>query len=120
MTPWNVESRRANMAVSRAGVTQLAECLLPKQNVAGSNPVSRSTFPSGRCCWGCQTRARGVATQAQPPPKKTLSDMISNKETSIRQLPEARRVSRRDGDPPAKTPAGYDDLLQFDFAHDDG
>ena len=27
---------------SRAGVTQLAECLLPKQNVAGSNPVSRS------------------------------------------------------------------------------
>jgi TfoX/Sxy family transcriptional regulator of competence genes len=25
-----------------AGVTQLAECLLPKQNVAGSNPVSRS------------------------------------------------------------------------------
>ena len=31
---------------SRAGVTQLAECLLPKQNVAGSNPVSRSTFPS--------------------------------------------------------------------------
>ena len=30
------------MAPSRAGVTQLAECLLPKQNVAGSNPVSRS------------------------------------------------------------------------------
>jgi hypothetical protein len=30
---------------SRAGVTQLAECLLPKQNVAGSNPVSRSTLP---------------------------------------------------------------------------
>ena len=30
------------MHVSRAGVTQLAECLLPKQNVAGSNPVSRS------------------------------------------------------------------------------
>ncbi len=27
---------------NRAGVTQLAECLLPKQNVAGSNPVSRS------------------------------------------------------------------------------
>jgi hypothetical protein len=32
---------------SRAGVTQLAECLLPKQNVAGSNPVSRSTSPLG-------------------------------------------------------------------------
>ena len=31
------------MQASRAGVTQLAECLLPKQNVAGSNPVSRST-----------------------------------------------------------------------------
>ena len=30
------------MCPSRAGVTQLAECLLPKQNVAGSNPVSRS------------------------------------------------------------------------------
>src|ERR1035437_8900981 len=32
-------------SVIRAGVTQLAECLLPKQNVAGSNPVSRSTSP---------------------------------------------------------------------------
>ncbi len=31
------------MSVRRAGVTQLAECLLPKQNVAGSNPVSRSS-----------------------------------------------------------------------------
>ena len=37
----------ARIAASRAGVTQLAECLLPKQNVAGSNPVSRSnTFKS--------------------------------------------------------------------------
>ena len=26
----------------RAGVTQLAECLLPKQNVEGSSPFSRS------------------------------------------------------------------------------
>ena len=32
--------------ISRAGVTQLVECLLPKQNVAGSSPVSRSTSPS--------------------------------------------------------------------------
>ena len=31
------------MRASRAGVTQLAECLLPKQNVAGWNSVSRST-----------------------------------------------------------------------------
>ena len=30
---------------SRAGVTQLAECQLPKLNVAGSNPVSRSNIP---------------------------------------------------------------------------
>jgi hypothetical protein len=35
---------------SRAGVTQLAECLLPKQNVAGSNPVSRSTSPFSLHC----------------------------------------------------------------------
>ena len=40
---------------SRAGVTQLAECLLPKQDVAGSNPVSRSnpsdchSIPSAGC-----------------------------------------------------------------------
>ena len=27
----------------KAGVTQSVECLLPKQDVAGSNPVSRST-----------------------------------------------------------------------------
>ena len=33
----------AKLSVSRAGVTQLAECQLPKLNVAGSNPVSRST-----------------------------------------------------------------------------
>ena len=28
--------------IGRAGVTQLAECLLPKQNVVGSNPIARS------------------------------------------------------------------------------
>jgi hypothetical protein len=28
----------------RAGVTQLAECLLPKQNVDGSNPFTRSSY----------------------------------------------------------------------------
>jgi hypothetical protein len=27
---------------AHAGVTQLAECLLPKQNVVGSNPITRS------------------------------------------------------------------------------
>ncbi len=35
-------SRVAVSFAPRAGVTQLAECLLPKQDVAGSNPVSRS------------------------------------------------------------------------------
>ena len=45
--------RTGNLCWLHAGVTQLAECLLPKQNVAGSNPVSRSTsfLPShGRLC----------------------------------------------------------------------
>ena len=37
---------RSPDADSRAGVTQLAECLLSKQNVAGSIPASRSTSPS--------------------------------------------------------------------------
>src|SRR4051794_35959693 len=36
-------ARLARLSASRAGVTQLAECQLPKLNVAGSNPVSRST-----------------------------------------------------------------------------
>ncbi len=40
---WRLARRIARLAVSRAGVTQLAECQLPKLNVAGSNPVSRST-----------------------------------------------------------------------------
>ena len=31
-----------------AGVTQLAECLLPKQNVVGSNPITRSRDPVHR------------------------------------------------------------------------
>ena len=38
--------RPARIAASRAGVTQLAECQLPKLNVAGSNPVSRSNSPT--------------------------------------------------------------------------
>ena len=29
-----------------AAITQLAECLLPKQDVAGSTPVSRSIYAS--------------------------------------------------------------------------
>ena len=36
------EPEPSRLPFSRAGVTQLAECLLPKQDVAGSNPVSRS------------------------------------------------------------------------------
>src|SRR4029079_9326770 len=40
---WRAGRRLARLALSRAGVTQLAECQLPKLNVAGSNPVSRST-----------------------------------------------------------------------------
>ena len=43
-------ARLATLAASRAGVTQLAECLLPKQNVAGSNPVSRSNVLSRDIC----------------------------------------------------------------------
>ncbi len=47
---WRLASRTAvaRLEVSRAGVTQLAECLLPKQNVAGSNPVSRSISSPSR------------------------------------------------------------------------
>ena len=30
-----------------AGVTQLAECLLPKQDVVGSNPIARSSQKPG-------------------------------------------------------------------------
>ena len=33
-------------STQRAGVTQLVECQLPKLNVAGSNPVTRSSFSS--------------------------------------------------------------------------
>ncbi len=32
---------------ARAGVTQLAECLLPKQDVVGSNPIARSKHRTG-------------------------------------------------------------------------
>ena len=35
-------------AAPHAGVTQLVECDLAKVDVAGSNPVSRSKFPSYR------------------------------------------------------------------------
>ena len=32
----------AKLRMTQAGVTQLAECVLPKHDVAGSNPVTRS------------------------------------------------------------------------------
>ena len=52
------------MSSSRAGVTQLAECQLPKLNVAGSNPVSRSTS-------SCSTPSAGpddiAAPRSRPP-----------------------------------------------------
>jgi hypothetical protein len=42
---WRDRAFESTLAASRAGVTQLAECLLPKQDVAGSSPVSRSSSP---------------------------------------------------------------------------
>ena len=43
---WRGAAGSLECGLSRAGVTQLAECQLPKLNVAGSNPVSRSRPPS--------------------------------------------------------------------------
>ncbi len=54
--------RRARMGACRAGVTQSVECLLPKQNVAGSSPVSRSTSPPSRSC----RRDSGAVTACLP------------------------------------------------------
>ena len=41
-----LESRPPSGSLRRAGLTQLVECQLPKLDVAGSNPVLRSMFPS--------------------------------------------------------------------------
>ena len=38
------KSEKLNPHKHCAGVAQLVECQLPKLNVAGSNPVSRSIF----------------------------------------------------------------------------
>ena len=66
-------------ARSRAGVTQLAECQLPKLNVAGSNPVSRSSPPlrpararscreaSGRCTRTTPSETAGDSTWPPTP-----------------------------------------------------
>ena len=56
---WRDVRSIARLRASRAGVTQLAECLLPKQNVAGSNPVSRSISPSA-----FSVMARGLVESA--------------------------------------------------------
>lgn len=48
--PGNVASNASTVAMTsaiigvrqHAGVTQLVECLLPKQNVVGSSPITRS------------------------------------------------------------------------------
>src|SRR5439155_23212738 len=53
-----VHSRGLEFPGFQAGVTQSVECLLPKQDVAGSNPVSRSTR-TPKC-----SRAVGPAPQA--------------------------------------------------------
>ena len=45
---WRRVTGWARLWSLRAGVTQSVECLLPKQNVAGSSPVSRSTFSNMR------------------------------------------------------------------------
>src|SRR5829696_4360468 len=45
-----VATRGTNLeAEDQAGVTQLAECLLPKQDVVGSNPIARSGSQKGPC-----------------------------------------------------------------------
>ena len=41
-----LKSRPPSGSLRRAGLTQLVECQLPKLDVAGSNPVLRSMFPS--------------------------------------------------------------------------
>ena len=48
-----------------AGVTQLAECLLPKQDVVGSNPITRS--PSQRNCVSPTRNRRSPALAFLPP-----------------------------------------------------
>jgi hypothetical protein len=47
-----------------AGVTQLAECLLPKQNVVGSNPITRSVA----------RKPQGAGFFVVPYPKKPEGD----------------------------------------------
>jgi hypothetical protein len=64
------------MAPSRAGVTQLAECQLPKLNVAGSNPVSRSTFPL--------SDERSLARSSRPSPRPpAVHDCRQAKRTAL-------------------------------------
>ena len=44
MPIFKISSEKLSPHKHCAGVAQLVECQLPKLNVAGSNPVSRSTF----------------------------------------------------------------------------
>jgi hypothetical protein len=60
---------------SRAGVTQLAECLLPKQNVAGSNPVSRSTSPLS-CSKRHSARGCGLPDCRVESPKPSATTLL--------------------------------------------
>lgn len=39
---WTMVDPRPILTATQAGVTQLVECLLPKQNVVGSSPITRS------------------------------------------------------------------------------
>ena len=69
--PVNAVFRRTtNHAGARpglAGVTQLVECQLPKLNVAGSNPVARSSKSAGKpACLGGSFRLRGGALLSVP------------------------------------------------------
>src|SRR3990170_3836415 len=76
-----LDRRRTDGSIeaSRAGVTQLAECLLPKQNVAGSNPVSRSTSSfvlSATLCLRAH-QVQGVVATLSCPAKRSTSSRTS-------------------------------------------
>src|SRR5690606_36344974 len=64
-------------AVTRAGVAQLVEHYLAKVDVAGSNPVSRSTM-TGRLARGGRRRCERTSNTTSTPTSTTTSTTTSN------------------------------------------
>src|SRR5829696_3123543 len=94
-----VATRGTNLeAEDQAGVTQLAECLLPKQDVVGSNPIARSK--KSPLVWGNAGSSRSGVVMTKAFGHDLVTDIHLASEWKCRK--HERILDRRFGLAPAR------------------